>query len=439
MAIISLFSREVIVAEEDIIKMSLRELSRLRAVREAISGHITQRLAAETVGLSERQIRRLVRAVREHGDGGIVHKGRGAPSNRKTPEKVRDRAMALYRRRYAGFGPLLACEKLRELDGIDISDETLRKWLMAAGLWEKRRKRSSHRQWRPRKECFGEMLQMDGSHHDWLEGRGPLLVLMGYIDDATNNVYGGFYDYEGTFPAMDGFKRYARRYGLPRSVYLDRHTTYKSTRELTPEEELAGETKPLSQFERALEDLGVEAIHAYSPQAKGRIERLFGVLQDRLVKEMRLAGIKTKVEANEFLRRYLPAYNRRFRVCPANSTDAHVRLPKRFDLDKHLCVKTARTLKNDSTIAHNGGLYRMEEAARTKKVTVEERLDGSMRVTSGGIRLKRSEITERPKKEIPGKEARPRKPYTPPKDHPWRHWKLRRPIPPKKTNALITE
>ena len=142
---------------------------------------------------------------------------------------------------------------------------------------------------------------MDGSHHAWLEDRGPELVLMGYIDDATNRVYGRFYDYEGTMPALDSFKRYVRRYGLPMSVYLDKHTTYKSPRKLTVEEELSGVCKPLSQFERALGELGVEVIHAHSPQAKGRIERLFGTLQDRLVKEMRLRGIKTREEANAFL------------------------------------------------------------------------------------------------------------------------------------------
>ena len=155
-------------AGEDIICMSFREVRRLKAVQEAISGRITQKAAASMMGLCERQTRRLVRAVRERGDAGVVHKARGAPSNRKTPGKVRDEAVTLYRRKYAGFGPVLACEKLNELDGIAISDETLRKWLMEAGLWRKRKKRSCHRQWRQRKECFGEMLQMDGSHHDWL-------------------------------------------------------------------------------------------------------------------------------------------------------------------------------------------------------------------------------------------------------------------------------
>ena len=171
------------------------------------------------------------------------------------------------------------------------------KFVFEAGFWKKRRKLSGFRQWRPRKECFGQMVQMDGSHHDWLEGRGPKLVLMGYIDDATNRTYGRFYDYEGTLPAMDSFREYVKKYGLPMSVYLDRHTTYKSSKKLTEWDEVEG-IEFLSQFERALKELDVEVIHALSPQAKGRIERLFGVLQDRLVKEMRLAGITTKEQAN---------------------------------------------------------------------------------------------------------------------------------------------
>lgn len=426
-------------AGEDIVYMSLRELKRLKVIQEAIDGHITQKAAASIIGRSERQARRLVRAIREEGEMGIVHKARNRPSNRRTPEEVKDKALSLYRRRYSDFGPTLASEKLSELDGIEISKETLRGWLIEAGLWEKRRKRSSHRQWRQRKECFGEMVQMDGSHHAWLEGRGPELVFMGYIDDAANNVYGRFYDYEGTLPAMDSFKRYVRRYGLPQSVYLDRHTTYKSTREMTPEEELKGLSEPLSQFERALKELGVEVIHANSPQAKGRVERLFGVLQDRLVKEMRLREIKTKDEANGFLKEYLPRHNRMFRVCPANPTDMHARLPKYFDLDRYLCVKTERTVRNDLTVAHNGKLYQMEDRVRTKKVMVEERLNGSLHMTSDGAALRYREITERPKKETPARRLRPRKPYVPPKDHPWRLMATPEPSPTNGDLILLTE
>lgn len=409
-------------AGKDIIEMTLKEVKRLKVLQEAIDKHITQKAAASMVGLSERQARRLVRAVRDEGDRGIIHKSRGRPSNRRMPDKVKDKAISLYKKKYHDFGPTLASEKLLEMNGIGISDETLRQWLLEAGLWQKRRKRSAHRQWRPRKECRGEMTQVDGSHHDWLEGRGPELVLMGYIDDATNTTFAGFYDYEGTMPAMDSFKHYVRKYGLPISVYLDRHTTYKSPKKLTEWEELEG-LEPMSQFERALEELGVEVIHAYSPQAKGRIERLFKTLQDRLVKEMRLKGIKTKDEANEFLKEYLPGYNKRFGVCPANDTDVHVRLPMHFNMDKYLCIKTERMVRNDNTIALNGRLYQIEEDAKAKKVMVEERLDGSMHITSNGESLKYKEIVERPKKTLTRADKRVyNRPAISTKDHPWRKW-----------------
>ena len=247
---------------------------------------------------------------------------------------------------------------------------------------------------------------------------------MGYIDDATNRIYGRFYDYEGTLPAMDSFKRYVEKYGLPMSVYLDRHTTYKSPKKLTEWDEVEG-IEFLSQFERALKELGVEVIHALSPQAKGRIERLFGVLQDRLVKEMRLRGIKTKEEANAFFEEYLLRYNERFGVCPANETDAHVKLPRHVDLDRYLCIKTERTLRKDNTIALDGRLYQIEQRGG-KKVVVEERIDGSMLMFSNGNSLTYKEITEIPKKEVVSKTdvRKFNRPPKPSKDHPWkRRWK----------------
>jgi transposase len=411
-------------AERDIIVMSIGDVRRLKAVQLAMDGHVTQKTVAAMLGLSERQVRRLVRDVRERGDRGIIHALRGRPSNRRIPEETRERTISLYQGRYPDFGPTLATEKLLECDGIKISDETLRRWLIEAGFWKKRRKRSGFRQWRPRRECFGQMVQMDGSHHDWLEGRGPKLVLMAYIDDATNTTYGKLYDYEGTMPAMDSFRGYVRKYGLPMSVYLDRHTTYKSPKKLTEWEEIAG-IEPLSQFERALKELGVEVIHALSPQAKGRIERLFGVLQDRLVKEMRLKGITTKEEANTFLKEYLPRYNERFGVLPANEADAHVTLPSQVDLSRYLCIKTERTIRKDNTIALDGRLYQIEEQGG-KKVVVEERLDGSMLMISKGVSLKYKEITERPKKAVvPKTDTRLfNRPPKPAKDHPWnRSWK----------------
>lgn len=405
----------------DMIVMSLEEVRRLKALESAIERHITQKTAASMLRLSERQVRRLVRVIKERGAQGIVHGLRGRSSNRRLSDEIREQVMSRYQERYPDFGPTFAAEKLFECDGIRISDETLRKWLIESGLWKKRRKRSIHRQWRQRKECFGQMVQIDGSHHDWLEGRGPKLVLMGYIDDATNRVFGRFYDYEGTLPALDSFKRYVELYGLPMSVYLDRHTTYKSPQKETGCQEIAS----LSQFERALKELGVEVIHALSPQAKGRIERLFGVLQDRLVKEMRLQDITTKEGANAFLEEYLPRYNERFTVHPVDEADVHVKLPPSVNLNNYLCIKTVRTIRKDNTIALDGRLYQIEQRGG-HKVVMEERLDGSLRVISRGVSLKYREITARPKKVVAPKEH-PRvfnRPPKPAKDHPWkRSWK----------------
>lgn len=409
-------------AGKDIIEMRLQDLKRLKVIHEAIEKHITQETAASLIGVTERQIRRIIKAVRKEGDKGIIHKARGKTSPRRIPEKIKNRTLELYKKKYHDFGPTLASEKLLEIDNITISDESLRKWLIEEGIWKRRRKRSGHKQWRLRKACFGEMVQMDGSHHDWLEGRGPELVLMGYIDDATNTTFGRFYDYEGTIPAMDSFHGYIRKYGIPQSVYLDRHTTYKSPRKLTPEEELEGIPRALSQFERALSELGVEVIHAYSPQAKGRVERLFGILQDRLVKEMRLRGIKTKQEANDFLEEYLPLFNRQFSIPAANDTDVHVKLPKYFNAHKALCIRTQRTVKNDHTIVVNTKLYQIEDNITAKKVTIEERMEGSLHIINNGVSLRYREITERPGKQITQDQRVYNRPSIPLKNHPWRRW-----------------
>jgi len=410
-------------AGKDMIEMRLKELKRLKIIHEAIERHITQNDAASLTGVTERQIRRMVKVVRAEGDQGIIHKSRGRASHRKIPEEIKNKILKLYKKKYHDFGPTLASEKLLALDNITISDESLRKCLIEAGMWKRRRKRSGHKQWRARKACFGEMVQIDGSDHDWLEGRGPALVLMGYIDDATNTTFAKFYDYEGTTPAMDSFHGYIKKYGIPQSVYLDRHTTYKSPRKLTPEEELAGIPRALSQFERALSELGVQVIHAYSPQAKGRVERLFGVLQDRLVKEMRLGGITTKQEANDFLQEYLPLFNRQFSIPAVNNTDVHVELPKYFNANTALCIRTERTVKNDHTIVLNTNLYQIEDNITTKKVTIEERMDGSFHIMSKGVSLKYREISERPGKiQITQDRRVHTRPPIPSKNHPWRKW-----------------
>ena len=247
--------------EKSIIKIAQRELKRLKVIQEVMEKRIAQKTAGIILGIGGRQVRRLANRVKEEGPQGIIHRARGKSSNRKIPDEVRDKVIKIYETRYRDFGPTLSSEKLLEKEKIEVCDETLRIWLIEEGLWKIKRKRRKHRTWRQRKECLGQMVQMDGSHHDWLEGRGPKLVLMGYIDDATGRVYARFYDYEGTFPAMDSFKRYIKKYGIPHSVYLDKHSTYKSTRELSIEEQLEGREEPLSQFQRALKELAVEVIY----------------------------------------------------------------------------------------------------------------------------------------------------------------------------------
>jgi transposase len=400
------------------------ELKRLHVIEKVLEGIIKQVEAAEMLSLSGRQIRRIVKRIRSEGSRGIIHRSRGRPSNRRISHKIKERIINLYRTQYKDFGPTLASEKLLERNGIGISEETLRMWLLGTGDWRKSRRRRRHRQWRERKHHIGEMIQMDGSHHDWFEGRGPWCVLMGYIDDATGRVFGRFYDYEGTIPAMDSFKRYIKQYGLPLSVYLDRYKTYKSTAKPSLEDEL-NDVEPLSDFERALRELGVEVRHANSPQAKGRIERLFGTLQDRLVKEMRLRGIRTLEEANAFLEEYFPIYNGRFCMSPKEKDDLHRPLGRRLDLDAILCIQTERTLRNDFTVAHHRKLYQVEDKVNTSKVMVQDRMDGSIRITNKNRSLRFREITERPiteKSSLPV--VRMRKSTTVPTSHPWRGFKF---------------
>lgn len=413
-------------AGKDIIMMSERELKRLHIIQKVLDKELKQVEAVEILNLTDRQIRRIIKRVRKEGNTGVIHKSRCRISNRTLPKRIKDKAIKLYREKYWDYGPTFATEKLFEIENVKISDETLRKWLIETGDWNKIRKGRVHRQWRERKHRFGEMLQIDGSHHDWLEGRGPECVLMGYIDDATNNVFARFYEYEGTIPAMDSFKRYANRYGLPISAYIDKHSTYKSTAKPSIEDELSN-IEPLSQVGRALKELGVDVIHANSPQAKGRVERLFKTLQDRLVKEMRLRKIKTIEEANKFLEYYLPIFNKRFRVKAIEDGNLHRELPKGVDLDKILCIKTKRGLRNDWTVSHNKKLYQVIDHVRTKSVIVEERIDGSMLITHKDANLEYREITQRPVREEKAEESfiiKSKKNYKPPENHPWRSFKI---------------
>lgn len=409
-------------AGEDIIMMTQGELKKLHVVKKAIDKAITQVEAARIIEITTRQVRRITKRILLEGDKGIIHKSRGKPSNRAKPNKIKAKALKLCRQKYQDFGPTLASEKLFEIDKIKVNDETLRLWFIEDNIAYTSRKKRPHRNWRQRKDCFGEMLQMDGSEHDWFEGRGEPCVFMGYIDDATGSPFGRFYEYEGTLPAMASFREYIEKYGVPLSLYLDKHSTYKVNHKRSIEDEL-NDSDPLSQFARAAKELYVNLIYADSPQAKGRIERIFKTFQDRLIKEMRLKGIKSIEEGNKFLEWYLPVYAERFGVVPAKDTNLHRPRPKAEDLDRMLCKRTEHALKNDFTVAHDKKLYQIENNIRAKKVIVEERTDGSMLIKHRGALLKFKEIHARPKKIIVEKDRYIfpwKKGSIPSKDNPWR-------------------
>lgn len=406
---------------EDILTMRQKDLKRLHIIRKAIDKQVKQREAAELLELSQRQIRRLVKRVREESDKGIIHRSRGIESHRAIADKIKHKIFSLCKSIYVGFNPTFASEKLFERNKIKVSRETLRQWFIAEGMPYDKRKARPHRKWRERRAHCGEMVQMDGSHHNWFEGRGPECVLMGYIDDASSRVYARFYEYEGTFPAMDSFKRYCLKYGLPINIYLDRHSTYKGWRKATVEEELSNQ-HPLSQFGAALEELGVHLIHAQSAQAKGRVERLFKTFQDRLVKEMRLRNLKSIAEGNEFLSHYLPVFNKRFNVMPVENEDLHRSLPQGIKLDAVLAIKTSHILRNDFTVRHESKLYQVEDNIRAKEVVVEERLNGSLLITYKAKALRYKQIFQKPAKIQQPRKHRVYAPVS--KDHPWRSFKL---------------
>ena len=411
--------------EKDMVTMSQKEVSRVGIIQQVIVKKLRQVRAAGVLKLSLRQIRRIVLRYRGEGEKGLVHRSRGRMSNRRHPETLKQRVLKIFKRKYRDFGPTLAQEKLEEREKIRVGRETLRGWLIEAGLRQKERRVREHRQWRERRGSYGEMEQYDGSHHDWLEGRGPKMVLNAYIDDATSRVRCRFDEYEGTIPAMSGFYLYAKRYGLPRSIYLDKHSTYKARRIATVEEQLAGK-EPESQFERALRELGVEVIHAHSAPAKGRIERLFKTFQDRLIKEMRLAGVKSLEEANLFLEKYLPIYNRRFERVARESGDMHREVPREVDLKQVLSIQTMRTLKKDNTVRHEGHIFLVLErwrSKRPKKVMVQERLNGKLYLVDKGCVLKYREVKEPARKASVAKKAFTKeyaKPCPVEMSHPWK-------------------
>jgi transposase len=378
------------VLSPDRIPMSQKERDVLKIVHGVLHGQRTQAQAARLLGLSTRQVRRLQRQLEARGDQALVHGLRGRPSNRRLDPAFRRKVLQTYRRCYADFGPTLASEKLAE-QGLEISPQTLRRWLIEEGLWQRRRRRDPHRRRRLRRESFGELVQMDASVHDWLEGRGEEMVLISMIDDATSRILARFYP-GGTVEAhLDLLGRWLRQYGRPLALYTDRHSIFE------PQDKGRALPEGLTQFGRALDELGIELIRAHSPQAKGRVERSFGTAQDRWVKELRLAGVTTRDQANELLEGLLPQHNRRFSKPPRAKGDAHRRLGPGHNLAAILSIQEERVVANDYTIRLRNRFYQLLKpiypGQRGGRVVIEWRLDGSLAIRFQGHYLKYEEVT----------------------------------------------
>lgn len=414
------------------LQMSSEEFDRASVIKDAVEGRLTQRRAADLLSRSERQVRRMVRRYQSEGPGGLIHRARGRPSNRRISQEARLQATALmHEEAYRDYGPTLLSEALMQLKGIKLSNETVRRLMIAEGVWEPRKAKAHPRQWRERKACFGEMVQMDTSIHDWFESRGETAVLIAIIDDATSRLYCRFYPTDSTATNMACLRGYIRAYGLPRSLYADRASHFVTTREANREEQLSD--KPAqTQIQRALAELQIEHITAYSPQAKGRVERCFGTLQDRLVKAMRQAGIAAIDEANAYLEQvFLPMWNEQFTCEPQDKFDAH-RSPAGFDLDAIFSHQATRCVCDDYTFSYDSHKCQIEKRSvaaglRRSRVTIEERLDGTRKVRWRGRYLRwhvlpessRNKAAKKKRKAEPaacGAKTR-RKPAP---DHPWR-------------------
>jgi len=395
--------------------LSAKDRDRLKVLHEVRQGHLTQRQGGEQLGLTDRWVRKLLRRVKKEGDRGVVHRLRGQVSNRRLAEKVRRQALKLVEAQYRDFGPTLACEYLAKDHGLKVSKETLRKWLIAAGLRRvKRRKVEEVHVWRPRRSCRGELVQWDTSEHDWLEGRGPKLYLVAMIDDATSQAYARFVEHNTTEANLRVLREYLERWGRPLEFYTDKHSMFTVNR---PPVEAADEVEEEpTQIGRALEELGNGWIPAHSPEAKGRIERFFGTAQDRLVKGLRLAGASMLEEANAYLAgEYLPLWNERFTVAATSPQDAHRPLRAEHALAAILSHVEERVVSSDYTIRYQGKVYQIARhevrpGLRAGRVRVEQRLDGSLAVRFRQHYLAVAECEPGPKATPPVKPAKPPKP-----------------------------
>jgi transposase len=367
--------------------MSAKERDRLKVLHEVRKRHITQKQAATELGLSVRWVRKLLLRLRARGDSALRHGLRGRSSNRKTPEAVKRRALELYREKkqaklWHDYGPTLAAEELAEQHGIAISRETLRRWLIEAKLWRRRRAGMEQAHvWRARRARYGELVQWDTSEHDWLEGRGEKLYLIAMIDDATSQLSARFVRHDSSEENLQQLRHYIEQQGRPVSVYTDKASLFQIAPRAIHHREAPAEQ--LSQIGRALKELNIEWIAAHSPQAKGRIERAFQTAQDRLVKGLRQVGANDLDTANTYLQQvYLPLWNRRFQRQPQLGGDAHRALLPGTNLDSVLSIRESRTVSPDYTVRWESAIYRVnrEQIARGMRgarVAVERRLDGS--------------------------------------------------------------
>jgi hypothetical protein len=374
----------------DRLPMSQRERDRLRVLHSLMEGQRTQVEAARLLRLTPRHVRRLQQRLLQGGDAALIHGLRGQPSNNRKDAKLRRQVLQIYRKDYPDFGPTFAAEKLADR-GLEVSADTLRCWLLAEGLWQRQRRRDQHRSRRPRRVCFGELVQMDTSIHDWTEGRGETMVLLHMIDDASSHLLARFYDADTVVNHMDLLWRWLAAYGRPLALYTDRHSIF----EVQDKGQALADAE--TQFGRALRELDIDLIRAHSPQAKGRVERSFGTAQDRLVKEMRLAKVTTIVGANALLDDGLLAkHNRMFSVAPAGPGDAHRQLASAFNLAAILSLQEQRTVAKDYTIRFENRHYQLDKpiyaGERGGKVVMEVRLDGSLAIRFRDHYLKYHEI-----------------------------------------------
>ncbi len=370
-----------------VVSMSKREFDRLAVLTGVQAGRLRVADACTLLGLSRRQLFRLLKGMREDGAVSLVSKHRGRPSNRRLPGTTRELAIALVHAHYADFGPTLAAEKLAERHGCTVSRETLRQWMIADGLWvDQRHRLPSPHQPRRRRDCLGELVQIDGSEHAWFEDRGPPCTLLAFVDDATSRLMElRFVASESAFSYFRATRAYVEAHGKPVAFYSDKHGVFRVNRKGATGEEL-------TQFGRALSELNIDILCADTPQAKGRVERAFGTLQDRLVKELRLAGVTGIEAANAWLPGFVADYNQRFGREPANAKNLHRPLSALDDLDEMLAWREARTVTKDLVLHYDRMMLLLEPTtlARSlvrKTVEVVNHPDGRFAVRHAGVDL----------------------------------------------------